>query len=103
MNNDSISIAAPDKTIRWYKSGRFHRTNGPAFESPCGDKEWYIDGQLHREDGPAVEYITGYCEWWIHGVQYTKEEFYFYLEQKKPHHDLQYDLSYKEQKTQFKI
>ena len=44
-------------------------------EYPSGNKVWYKDGRLHRTDGPAFIDFSGYKEWWINGIEYSKEEF----------------------------
>jgi len=49
----------------WYKEGKIHRTDGPAFEHMNGYKEWRINNLLHRIDGHAVQYFDGQKEWWI--------------------------------------
>lgn len=54
----------------WYKNGKLHRDNGPAAEYLDGEKRWYKNGKLHREDGPAKKYADGTEEWWLHGKPY---------------------------------
>jgi S-adenosylmethionine synthetase len=39
----------------WQLDGKFHRTDGPAYESGLtGRKTWWKYGERHRTDGPAV-------------------------------------------------
>ena len=58
----------------WFKEGKRHRLDGPAFEPMTGNKFWYKEGKRHRLDGPAIEYSDGSKSWWIEGKQYTEEE-----------------------------
>jgi hypothetical protein len=51
-------------TKRWRLNGKYHREDGPAYES-AGYKEWILYGNLHREDGPAREWANGNKEWWL--------------------------------------
>jgi len=47
-------------SIRYYKKGKLHRTDGPAVTTSTGKRqEWYINGKHHREDGPALIYANG--------------------------------------------
>jgi len=58
----------------WRNSkGKYHRTDGPAFEYPNGNKSWYINDKRHREDGPAVEYTDGYKAWYINGKRHRTD------------------------------
>jgi len=64
---------------------KYHRTDGPAFESTRGYKAWYIDGVYHREDGPAIEYADGRYAWWYKGKQVfvsNLKEFQSYIRNK---------------------
>jgi hypothetical protein len=61
--------------VFYFKDGKLHRTDGPAYEGTNGDKEWYIDGKLHRTDGPAYERADGSKWWYVDGMQYFKKEF----------------------------
>ncbi len=54
----------------WYKQGKLHREDGPAFEHKDGSKKWYINDQLHREDGPAVECLNGDRYWYVSGERH---------------------------------
>jgi hypothetical protein len=60
---------------RWYKNGKRHRDDGPAFEGASGDKEWYQNGKRHRDDGPAIEWPDGCKEYWINGVKQDEENY----------------------------
>jgi hypothetical protein len=44
-----------DGSRGWFKNGKFHREDGPAYERADEIKEWWIKGKRHREDGPAIE------------------------------------------------
>lgn len=66
----------------YYKNslGDFHRTDGPAYESPLGYKAWWINGIRHREDGPATVYdknslFYGEDDYYLNGMYYSKEEY----------------------------
>ena len=48
----------------WYKSGKYHRDDGPAVIYPDGRQEWYKEGKWHRDDGPAVIYPNGVQRWY---------------------------------------
>jgi hypothetical protein len=54
----------------WYKEGKIHRENGPAWEFPDGEKHWYKEDKLHRLDGPACEYPDGIKYWYIENKFY---------------------------------
>jgi len=66
-------------TVRYYKDGFFHRTDGPAIEYNSGTKFWFIDRKKHREDGPAVDYANGLKSWYLNGIEYSEEEYKFEL------------------------
>ena len=58
----------------WSVNGKFHRTDGPAWEWANGDESWYQNNEPHRTDGPAI--ISGeHKEWWVRGVQINEKEF----------------------------
>jgi hypothetical protein len=59
----------------WYINGLRHRTDGPAIENIYG-KHWYINGKRHREDGPAVEWNNGVRSWYLNNIYYSEEEFH---------------------------
>ena len=61
-------------TIRYYKDGELHRTDGPAMECIDGTKFWMINGEFHREDGPAVEWNNGWKRWYLNEIEYYEEE-----------------------------
>jgi hypothetical protein len=73
----------------WKLNGKFHRTDGPAFENEStGRKSWWNYGQRHREDGPAVESVYG-NQWWIDGrrhrtdgpaIEYADDKVCWFLE-----------------------
>jgi len=56
----------------WYKEGKYHRLNHPAFEGADGTRYWYKKGKYHRINVPAVEYPDGIVkEWAIEDIFYT--------------------------------
>lgn len=62
-------------TIYRDSDGKYHKIDGPAYESPDGYKVWYIHGKKHRVDGPAVEHPNGYKAWYIND-KFIKRENY---------------------------
>jgi len=45
-----------------------------------GNKIWInVDGEIHREDGPAVEFANGSKFWFLNGVNYSMNEWSFYV------------------------
>ena len=72
-----------DGTKIWYKNGKYHREDGPAFEYSDGKKIWHKDGMCHREDGPAVIYEDGRHLYYLNGTLYTKEEYWEEIEKIK--------------------
>ena len=58
----------------WFKNGKCHREDGPAFIYFDGSKYWFKNGKYHREDGPAVISSDGTKEWWINGKRVTAAE-----------------------------
>jgi hypothetical protein len=68
ISNNFVEIAEyPNGTKIWYKEGKYHRLDGPAFESSDKYKVWYKEGKEHREDGPAIEYPDGTKIWYKEG------------------------------------
>ena len=53
-DTDTVLKITRDKA-EWYRNGKLHREDGPAFERSDGYRAWYRNGQLHREDVPAAE------------------------------------------------
>jgi len=51
----------------WYRSGKLHRTDGPAAIYKNGRKIWYNEGKIHRVDGPAIEYRDKRRDWYRNG------------------------------------
>lgn len=87
----------------WYYDGKLHRENGPAIEWNDGTQIWFNHGRKHRLDGPAnISSITG-IRWYIEGIEYTKQEFYKYLENKKLREKLQSNLYTKNIVSQAKL
>ena len=60
--------------IVWFKNGKEHREDGPAFECLSGYKAWFKNGLWHREDGPAREWPNGDKAWYLSGVRYNSEQ-----------------------------
>ena len=60
------------KSLRWYKDGRLHRTDGPAVIRKTGTVEWYYNGYLHRDNGPATIRPYGNEEWYKHGERHNE-------------------------------
>jgi hypothetical protein len=60
-------------TEYWYKDGKIHREDGPAYISKNGTKAWYKDGDLHREDGPAVIHPNGTQYWYLNDKHITDD------------------------------
>lgn len=62
----------------WHKNPTrplLHRIAGPAESNSAGGECWMRSGRFHRSDGPAVTYTDGYESYWLDGVQYTKDEY----------------------------
>ncbi len=58
----------------WYKNGKIHRDDGPAYKSIFSGLElWYKNGVYHRTDGPAFIHSDGDVEYFINGKLVTKE------------------------------
>ena len=51
----------------YYKNGKNHNENGPAYIGKSGYKQYLINGKLHRIDGPAEIYSNGSVTWRING------------------------------------
>lgn len=77
--NEGIRV---DDSIRFYKNGDLHHTDGPAIIFDNGNTQYWYKGVPHRLDGPAVDY-EDYKEWWVLGKQYNEKDFYFRLESLK--------------------
>ena len=60
-------------TKYWYKDGKFHREDGPAYIKPDGSQYWFANGKRHREDGPAIIYPDGTQEWYINNKDITDD------------------------------
>ena len=53
------------------KKGYLHRLNGPAVIYKDGDMHWYRHGRYHRDDGPAWLWPSeGIEEWYKDGKRY---------------------------------
>jgi antitoxin component YwqK of YwqJK toxin-antitoxin module len=63
----------------WYKNGKLHNENGPAFISyykngQINYQHWYINGEIHNENGPALIYYyengqIKFQDWYINGEE----------------------------------
>jgi hypothetical protein len=71
---DGPAFEYVDGSTFWYLNGECHRTDGPALELASGSKSWWINGKLHRENGPAFEYANGSKEWYLNGAELSKQE-----------------------------
>ncbi len=72
-NVSSSHIVYPNGIQAWYKDGKYHRDDGPAFIWPNGTQYWYKDGEPHREDGPAFIWPNGYQSWWKDGKLHRED------------------------------
>ena len=64
---------APRGTKVWWRDGKLHRDDGPAYVGADGSKEWWRDDKRHRDDGPACEYVDGTKEWWRDGKRHRDD------------------------------
>ena len=60
-----------DGSRGWYNDGKLHRIDGPAWIDADGRQEWRKDGEFHCEDGPAWIGADGEQEWYLDGVRYS--------------------------------
>ena len=65
--SESTCTTLPDGSRVWWRDGKLHRDDGPAYEGANGTREWWRDGKLHRDDGPAWEGADGSRAWWRDG------------------------------------
>jgi hypothetical protein len=70
---DGPAYIGADGTKAWYKNGKLHRVDGPAIEFPNGTKQWCLNDNLHREDGPAIEYANGAKDWYLNGKLHRED------------------------------
>jgi hypothetical protein len=73
-SNSVLTIEA-DGTRLYYRRGKLHRTDGPAFEKTDGSKMWWLNGKRHREDGPSSIWSDGSREWCLNGDLYTMNSY----------------------------
>jgi hypothetical protein len=64
-----MSIDSDGDTVWRLPNRKIHRADGPAVETPRGDKAWCLHNVLHRDDGPAIEFADGSATWHLHGKQ----------------------------------
>jgi hypothetical protein len=76
MNKQPELIIDQYGNICWKLNGKYHREDGPAFETTGGIKKWCLNGLLHRVDGPAIIFPDGFVEWWFDGCPYSKEKWF---------------------------
>lgn len=57
-------IIENNETISFFKNGKYHRKNGPAYIS-SESVEWHANGLVHRECGPAIIWQDGRKYWWF--------------------------------------
>lgn len=67
--------------VLFFKNGKYHKEDGPAFFSKYRDKHWFKEGKRHRLDGPAIEWNHGKKEWYIEGREYFPCEIMDYFKQ----------------------
>jgi hypothetical protein len=55
----------PDGTSYWrLENGRFHRTDGPAYEDANGDKSWWLnDKQYCHTCQNSYDFTVGLIKW----------------------------------------
>ena len=59
---------------------RYHREDGPAYESYEGIRKWFKNGKLHREDGPAIICNDGNFRYFVNNKKYSKKEYWKEIE-----------------------
>lgn len=75
-------ISTRYKVEAWYKNGKLHREDGPAY-THRSNMLWFYEGELHREGGPAVIEYGGPKQYWIHGVNYSPKQYKWEIERRK--------------------
>lgn len=73
------------KSETWYKNGKYHRENGPAYQlwyknGQLWTEVWLKDGKVHRDDGPAYQiwHEDGQLKkelWYINGENIKQNSF----------------------------
>jgi hypothetical protein len=76
MNKQPKLVIDKNGSKNWLLGGKYHREDGPAFETSEGYKQWYINGEKHRVDGPAVIYPDGGKYWYLNDRMYSYEEWF---------------------------
>ena len=79
---DGPAFESGDGSNSWWLNGQLHRDDGPAIDDANGSKQWWKKGKRHRIDGPAVEWPNGSKEWFLNGIEYTEKEFQQWLDNK---------------------
>ncbi|MCA8354219.1 hypothetical protein [Burkholderia cepacia] len=102
-NEDGHAVMYFNGTRAWYLNGILHRIDGPALLFQDGRGLWFKNGLPHREDGPAITPFDDRHEWYVEGVEYTKEEFDRWLENKTLNDNLHSTLEPKPTEKRLKI
>ena len=65
----------PIKVESWFQYIRKHPDFTGCLVDKCNNIYWFKNGKWHREDGPAWEYSNNGDKWWyLNGVGYTEQE-----------------------------
>lgn len=56
VNRRKAAIQHADGSKEWFRNGKPHLEDGPAFEHADGSRGWHRNGKPHLDDGPAVEH-----------------------------------------------
>lgn len=101
-NEDGHAVMYFNGTRAWYLNGILHRIDGPALlfrtVGVYGSRT-----DFHIEDGPAITPFDDRHEWYVEGVEYTKEEFDRWLENKTLNDNLHSTLEPKPTEKRLKI
>lgn len=63
-------------TIKYFRHGLLHRSNGPAKLWTDGDMSWFEYDQKHRIDGPAALWEQNLqIGYFIRGICYTRNDY----------------------------
>lgn len=74
---DGPAYVIPHLAEEYYRDGKLHREDGPAsawdYEDGEPSRRWALDGQLHREDGPALVVNEEIEAWCSHGKLHRED------------------------------
>ncbi len=70
---DEPAYINSDGSQFWYKDGKCHREDGPAYINSNGSQSWFKNGKLHKEDGPAIIHPDGTKYWYKDGKHITDD------------------------------